>query len=224
MDPWITGAAISAAGNVLGGMASQANARDAYRHRYRDTVHDMKKAGLNPALAYGQNPGGGAQTHDFGDVGSDAASAGASASSAAQARASTEKTKAETALLKAQTADLALRPGLENARIVSDTHVADRTAALRGWESDKARADAHVAGQTTQARIDEIRAIARLKGLEIPRSEAFSNFATDAGSLYRWLQENSAGLRDLPARLERTNRRWNANTARALRFLFDIPE
>lgn len=108
MDP-VTGAALITSGaNLIGGLFSQSSARSAYRHRYQDTVQDMRAAGLNPALAYGQNPGGGAQTHDFGDTGSQVASA-------TQAAAQAQKTRAETALLKGQTAEL-----LQRARLVNE--------------------------------------------------------------------------------------------------------
>lgn len=110
MDP-VTGAAlISSGANLIGGLFSQSSARGAYQHRYQDTVADIRKAGLNPALAYGQNPGGGAQTHDFGDVGSQAASA-------AQAAAQAAKTKAETELLQGQKVELLQRARLMNAYI-----------------------------------------------------------------------------------------------------------
>lgn len=109
MDPG-TATLIAAGVNVLGGLFSQSSARGAYQHRYQDTVKDMEKAGLNPALAYGQNPGGGAQTHDFGDVGTQAVSA-------AQAAANARKTKAEAELLEGQKLELLQRARLMNAYI-----------------------------------------------------------------------------------------------------------
>lgn len=110
MDPVTTAAVINAGANLVGGLFSQSSARSAYQHRYQDTVQDMKKAGLNPALAYGQNPGGGAQTHDFGDIGSQAATA-------AQAAANAAKTHAETELLQGQKLELLQRARLMNAYI-----------------------------------------------------------------------------------------------------------
>lgn len=109
MDP-VSATLIGAGVNVLGGLFSQSSARGAYQHRYQDTVKDMEKAGLNPALAYGQNPGGGAQTHDFGDVGTQAVSA-------AQAAANARKTKAEAELLEGQKLELLQRARLMNAYI-----------------------------------------------------------------------------------------------------------
>lgn len=103
---------IGAGVNILGGLFSQSSARGAYQSRYQDTVKDMEKAGLNPALAYGQNPGGGAQTHDFGDVGTQTVSA-------AQAAANAAKTRAETDLLIGQKAELLQRARLMNAYINS---------------------------------------------------------------------------------------------------------
>lgn len=118
MDPIVGGALIGGAANVIGGLFSQSSARSAYQSRYQDTVADMRKAGLNPALAYGQNPGGGAQTANFGDIGSNAASA-------AQASAQAAKTKAETDLLNAQAAELRQRPRLENALLGKRVELAD---------------------------------------------------------------------------------------------------
>lgn len=92
--------------NLIGGLFSQSSARSAYGHRYQDTVKDMRKAGLNPALAYGQNPGGGAQTADFGQLGSQAADIYRGSSSATQAKQQSEYVQAQTDLLKAQAEDI----------------------------------------------------------------------------------------------------------------------
>lgn len=106
MNPFVAGALISGGANILGGLFSQSSARSAYEHRYQDTVADLKKAGLNPALAYGQNPGGGAQTHDFGNIGSDAIQGAQAAQNAKQSAASTRLTNAQAGLLEQQTKDL----------------------------------------------------------------------------------------------------------------------
>lgn len=88
--------------NLIGDTASQSNARQAYQHRYQDTVKDLRKAGLNPALAYGQNPGGGAETPPYGDIGSDVTQGMQAAASARQAREQSQLTAAQTRLLNAQ--------------------------------------------------------------------------------------------------------------------------
>lgn len=155
--------------NIAGGLFSQSSARGAYQHRYQDTVKDMRKAGLNPALAYGQNPGAGAQTHDFGDEGSKAASAYQTASAARQARANAELTEAQTGLLKAQKDNLILRTGLENERIQSETHGLDQLAALRSFEKDLAR-------ETLPANLRLALARALREELGVPEARAYADF------------------------------------------------
>lgn len=192
MDPFVTGALISGGANLLGGLFSQSSARSAYQHRYQDTVRDLKKAGLNPALAYGQNPGGGAQTHDFGSLGQAAIQGGSAAQAARQAKANAALTEAQTELLRAQAADLALQPGLTNARIASDTNVADRTAELRGHERDKAKADATVSLNTVNARIARERIETEFKRLTLPEQRAIAKFFSQTGNLSKYL--NSAAI------------------------------
>lgn len=188
MDPLTTGALISGGANLLGGLFSQSSARNAYQHRYQDSVADLEKAGLNPALAYGQSPGGGAQTHDFGNVGSGALAAGAAAASAKQAEANRRLTNAQAELLEQQTTNLALRPGLENARIASETNVANRTAELRGHERDRAKADATVAIETAQTRIERAKIETELERLGIPEAKAWANFYSS------WVGRNQGGI------------------------------
>lgn len=159
----------STALNVAGGLFGQTSARSAYQHRYQDTVKDMRKAGLNPALAYGQNPGGGAQTRDFGDEGTKAANAFQTASSARQARANAELTEAQTDLLKAQKDNLVLRPGLENERIQSEIHGLNQTAALRAFEKELAR-------ETLPANVRLALARALREELGVPEARAYADF------------------------------------------------
>lgn len=95
------------------GQSNAKQARQAFQSRYQDTVKDMRKAGLNPALAYGQG-GGNPQTHDRPLIGEEMTKGASTIASAQQARANMELTKAQTELLKAQAAELARKPGLEN--------------------------------------------------------------------------------------------------------------
>lgn len=91
--------------DFVSGQTNARAARKAFNNRYQNTVVDMKKAGLNPALAYGQG-GGNPQTHDLPMVGGEMASGVAAMGGAKQARANAAKTEQETELLKAQTADI----------------------------------------------------------------------------------------------------------------------
>lgn len=120
---WIGGAGIPIVSGVADAIAGNANAkaaRDAFKSRYQDTVRDMRKAGLNPALAYGQG-GGSPQTHDLPLPGEQVAKAGQMFSAAGQARANRDLTKAQTELLLAQKADLIDQIRLRNAQIFTET-------------------------------------------------------------------------------------------------------
>lgn len=188
IDP-VTGSLITTGLNVAGGLFSQSSARGAYQHRYQDTVKDMRKAGLNPALAYGQNPGGGAQTHDFGDLGTNSLGP---AASARQAHANAALTEAQTDVYKATAENLKIRTELENQNLRSQTTLADKTAGLRAWESNRARADADVAERTRDPRVSSAQTAATLERLKIPEARSLANFFTKTGSMNQYL--NSAAM------------------------------
>lgn len=68
MDPLTVSAGIAGIAGIGGGLlGNKASAEEAarnrrfqrrmYKHRYQYTVEDMRKAGLNPALAYQQGGG-----------------------------------------------------------------------------------------------------------------------------------------------------------------------
>jgi hypothetical protein len=113
MDPLNPTGLITAGVDLVGGIVSANQARKAFKTRYQDTVNDMKKAGLNPALAYGQG-GGNPTTVPLPEVGTSYQKGVATSASAKQARANQELTEAQTNLLRAQTAELSKRPFLEN--------------------------------------------------------------------------------------------------------------
>jgi len=99
--------------DFAGGIVSANQARNAFKNRYQDTVADMKKAGLNPSLAYGQG-GGNPSTVPLPNAGEAMSKAVTSSANAKQAAANTALTEAQTNLLLAQTAELSRRPFLEN--------------------------------------------------------------------------------------------------------------
>jgi len=104
-ESMITGA-VSGLLDFGSGVTSAAMSRNAYRHRYQDTVQDLRKAGLNPALAYGQGGGGGAQNQEIPRLGESVTRGIQTAASARQAAASADLTAAQSTLLKLQSADL----------------------------------------------------------------------------------------------------------------------
>lgn len=106
--------AIPVVGDFLAGAANASAAKDAYKHRYQWEVQDLKKAGLNPALAYGHTPST-PQVGTMPDLGSSAARAYQASQSGKMASEAARKTKLEGDLLEAQTNDLKLNLQLKNA-------------------------------------------------------------------------------------------------------------
>lgn len=183
MDP-LTAGTVAAGVNFVGGLFSQASARSAYQHRYQDTVEDMRAAGLNPALAYGQNPGGGAQTADFGGVGS-------AGTAAAQAQANAAKTRAETQLLRRQSEDLVTQTRLRNYLLNADVN-------LRGEQLSNLNVDTSMKTilrdlqmATFDSNVQGTKAMNRLRQLSIPQQKAISEWFRKHPDLGGWL--NSAG-------------------------------
>lgn len=164
MDPVITGGLVAGGLNLVGDIFSQSNARAAFKSRYQDTVKDMKKAGLNPALAYGQG-GGNPQTHPFGDIGSAAVEGATRTSSAKQAAANTELTKAQTELLRAQKDSLVSEAfwKAQDARMQS---------ILRDFMGQKAGTEAAIARETAPNEIQRRRYVEELTRLGIPPAKA----------------------------------------------------
>ncbi|WNK13049.1 MAG: DNA pilot protein [Microvirus sp.] len=144
--------------DAISGIINAKQARDAFKSRYQDTVRDMKKAGLNPALAYGQG-GGNPQTHDIPDLGKSVAGAVGTAASAGQAAANMELTKAQTKLLNAQSQALAVKPTLENQLLGQDINLRGQDVNLRQKDVELRGAQVTQTGVQTAAeakRIDQM--------------------------------------------------------------------
>ncbi|WNK14134.1 MAG: DNA pilot protein [Microvirus sp.] len=124
--------------DLVGGIVSANQARSAFKSRYQDTVADMKKAGLNPALAYGQG-GGNPQTVPLPHVGESIQRSQQVGASAKQAQANAALTEAQTNLLRAQTADLSRRPFLENLKLQTDTDQSRAQTLNIGAQTDNTR-------------------------------------------------------------------------------------
>lgn len=125
----LAAAGIAGVVDWLSGKQSQDNAAKQYATRYQTTVADMKKAGLNPALAYG-GISGNPNTPAMPELGS-------SAIRAKQAAENSELTRAQANLLKAQTADLIQQTRLRNAEILTHTNEMGARGQLLMLEQEK---------------------------------------------------------------------------------------
>lgn len=170
--------------DAITGAASAKAQRDAFKHRYQDTVADMRKAGLNPALAYGQG-GGNPSTVPLPELGSSLVKGVTGAAQAAQARASAAKTIAETKLLNAQAEDLkenlrlkntllfnqsvteGARPGLIDAQ----TAEAIQRRKNLGFLYTQLEMETNFLSTTWEARVAMLRAKARQAGIDADTAE-----------------------------------------------------
>lgn len=139
-------ALIGMGADAISGAINAHQARAAFKSRYQDTVKDMKKAGLNPALAYGQG-GGNPQTNPIPELGQSYVKGVGTSAAAAQAKATADKTTAETKLLNAQTEDLIQNLRLKNRLLGKDI---DFRVAQTGLAGAQTQATGAQAFKTTQ--------------------------------------------------------------------------
>jgi len=201
----VVGPALAAGVDAIAGNANAQAARDAFKNRYQDTVRDMRKAGLNPALAYGQG-GGNPQTHDRPLPGEQLSKSAQMFGSATQARANAELTDAQAKLLKMQTVDLADQVKLRNAQILTETATsgAQGGVAMRQQEQinmsiQNMRYEQMFLKGTLEDRVRLIRRDLEKRGVEIdairiqnylnrlsgPRKELGSDVASSARDIFR---------------------------------------
>lgn len=122
MDPLIGGALIGGASSLLSNVFGASNAGSQMRFQekmsntaYQRGVADMRKAGLNPMLAYSQ---GGASTPigtmpQVHDLGAGAAGGMSAAAQAMQAKANIDLTQANAAKVKSETVDASINSALK---------------------------------------------------------------------------------------------------------------
>jgi len=147
--PFLGGIAAGAL-DAFSGSTSAKMSRDAFRHRYQDTVQDMRKAGLNPALAYGQGGGGGAQNQTLPELGSSVARGVGAAANARQSAATADLTSAQSALLKLQSADLVDQIKLRNELLRQEAKLTEEKGFLTTAQATSERERAASIRQVTE--------------------------------------------------------------------------
>ena len=189
---------VSAGLDAASGVASAVMARNAYKHRYQDMVKDMRRAGLNPALAYGQSAGS-PTTTDLPDVGSSYARGAQSAASAKQSTQQADLVKAQadnwrmqTEYLRQTLPDRVRYPGLMN------ENLAGRTGLL-GEQTSNTAAQTRWLNESAPVRIQEMQSRIGLQGAEAERARAGTRY-TDVQANYLSSMKD-ARLRELIARI-----------------------
>lgn len=181
MIPLIGAALASGALNLAGDIFTQTTARSAYKSRYQDEVNDLKKAGLNPALAYGANPGS-PNTATFSGLGDATMQGLSTAASARKAAADAAMQQQQIELLKAQKNDILNTTYYRSrdAQFMSDLH-----QAAAGKESTAAR----IAKRTEESAVSTAAANAALQGYALPEARAQAKYYRGIGRYSPFLND-----------------------------------
>ena len=196
-----------------------ANAQMAFQERmsntaYQRAVEDMKKAGLNPMLAYSQGgastPGGAMPV--IGNPGAAASNAAAASAQVRQVQAQTDLTEAQKRNVDADTSVKLLQPEVLSTQMASNLAGAGQAQAMRdsvlqemgsfsermrklGYETDIAKQGAFRASaewnwtvKVVEAEARALMAKAQLLGLDIPESVSRAAFwSSEAGKARPYL-------------------------------------
>lgn len=214
MNPVVAGGLVAGGLDVIGGfLGNKASADEArrnrqfqrkmYKHRYQYTVEDMRKAGLNPALAYQQGGGSApsgsmaSQDNPIGDAGRTAIT---TALAVRQNKAQVEQTEAQTALIRQQTEQLRkesdpraewwnLRPGEVAQRVGLMAHQASVASATANFLEETYGTRVSIMGlerEQLKELLTQLRLEIELRKLDRAPLEAQAKFASS------WFGQNVA--------------------------------
>lgn len=186
----LVGAALAGGLNLLGDVFTQTTARSAYKSRYQDEVADLKAAGLNPALAYGANPGS-PNTATYSGLGEATTSGYQAAQQAKEAAARTDLTQSQANLLKAQSADLVDQVKLRNYLINADVNLRGEQLSNLNVDTSAKTIARNRALATYDSDIARNKAQTKLTQLAIPQGAALAKWFRAHPDLGGWLNSAS---------------------------------